>query len=321
MRVSPPAPAASASNRIVLAAIAALTGVSLIFIAVYAAQGKCPHAHAPVSATAAAAVGEATGALVAQAKAANASAKAAEEALYTALHAKFDFINMFTKVRHPEYEKGFWGIANSIKGDQFFYGDVKTRFLFEQLRARVHNTSIKTICELGFNAGHSAAIFLDSVPGARLVEFDWGETKWAAENQAMFKEAYGERFTYIQGLSTDVLPAYIANGTHPLCDAIFVDGGKGEELRRLDVRNFAKLAHNETLLFGDEANTVECVSGKVKADDPLCQPGYFIDTAWAWNKMVRDGLIKFHACSKPAVAADLMCLWTYTAKGLQDSKW
>lgn len=265
-------------SKVVYISIAVLTATCAVISTAYFAAGRCPQSQR------------------------GGAGRAGDDALFAAIDSKFEFLNAFTALRHPTYAKGLWGIANKIKGDQHCYGTSKTRFIFDELRSRIASGAglkIKTICELGFNAGHSALLFLDIVPEATLMEFDLGDTPWAAHNQALLKEAYGDRFQYILGDSTNTIPAYaaeIAAGTRPRCDVLFVDGQKDEGPRRRDVENMVKISHADTLVFGDEGNTVECVGGQVEPTHALCSNGVnglFDDTSRAWNKLVREGFLKF----------------------------
>ncbi|KAG2427380.1 hypothetical protein HYH02_014600 [Chlamydomonas schloesseri] len=159
-------------------------------------------------------------------------------------------------------------------------------------------------------AGHSATLFLDTVPTATLLEFDLGDMPWSQQNAQMLREAYGSRFMYIKGDSAQTIPAVAANSTTK-CDVIFVDGAKGERMRRQDVLNFMQLAHKEAYVFGDEANTVECMSGAVGREDLKCLEGPHGDTVYAWNSLVRDGTLKYIGCSRPVHIPDIVCLWQF----------
>ena len=68
---------------------------------------------------------------------------------------------------------GQWGIFDNM------YGQVKTRFIYEWLCKYLRKREISTVCELGFMAGHSALLFLQTVKKARLVSFDLGDAPWS----------------------------------------------------------------------------------------------------------------------------------------------
>ena len=81
--------------------------------------------------------------------------------------------------------------------------------------------------------------------------------------------------------------------------------------------NVRAISAPHVLVFGDEANTVECASGRVGTSDPLCRQ--YWDTEWAWNELVREGVLRWEACSSPSEATpirdDLVCLWTFADTG------
>ena len=52
---------------------------------------------------------------------------------------------------------------------------------------------VRTICEIGFNAGHSAAMWLLANPRAKVVMFDMFTWKYSGEN-ADFLRQHGARY-------------------------------------------------------------------------------------------------------------------------------
>eukprot|EP00195_Chlamydomonas_chlamydogama_P005323 CAMPEP_0202889618 /NCGR_PEP_ID=MMETSP1392-20130828/204_1 /ASSEMBLY_ACC=CAM_ASM_000868 /TAXON_ID=225041 /ORGANISM="Chlamydomonas chlamydogama, Strain SAG 11-48b" /LENGTH=303 /DNA_ID=CAMNT_0049572993 /DNA_START=29 /DNA_END=937 /DNA_ORIENTATION=+ len=233
-----------------------------------------------------------------------------EDDYFRTIDSKFDMITAYTRFKFPTYQRGDSGIANKVEGSKFYYGTSKTRFIFNELRHGALSSSfpIRTICEIGFNAGHSATLFLDSLPEATLIEFDLGDFGWAQQNSDMLKFVYGPRFVYIKGDSAKTIAEFAKNGTK--CDVTFIDGVKGESGRRNDVLNIAKISHRGTYVFGDEANTVECMSGEVDRSHPKCLEGPHGDTSFAWNSLVREGYLEYVACSPQAGSlADIVCLW------------
>jgi hypothetical protein len=77
---------------------------------------------------------------------------------------------------------GQWGIF-----DKNYLG-VKTRFINHWLcKYQRQKRPIRHICELGFMAGHSALLFLETVPGARVVSFDMADNRWTLPMGALLK--------------------------------------------------------------------------------------------------------------------------------------
>ena len=252
----------------------------------------------------------------------SATSDGAAEALWEAVRSKLSMLDAFTRVRNPTYAHGHWGIASN-RG-KYKYGTAKTQFIFDRLRAARAAGRLPpapVTCEAGFNAGHSALLFLDALPRARHFEFSWGAAPLQAfepQNAAMLREVYGrERFTYIYGDTNVTLRAFAANRSSVRCDVVFVDGAKGIAHRTNDLALFRRISRPGTLVFGDEANTAECMSGQVDEAHPLCAMHNF-DTEWAYNRLVRAGFLKYEACSrekKLSSPRDLVCLWTFTEQG------
>ena len=55
------------------------------------------------------------------------------------------------------------------------YQRVKTRFMFLRVCELARQGRVRSMCELGFNAGLSALLLLEAAPGATLVSFDLGD--------------------------------------------------------------------------------------------------------------------------------------------------
>lgn len=71
---------------------------------------------------------------------------------------------------------------------------------------------VRIICEIGFNAGHSAAVFLSAKPDNVLVEFDVQTLPYSRPMEDWFKRNYGQRFHMVSASSIDSLPAFGAAG-------------------------------------------------------------------------------------------------------------
>lgn len=231
-------------------------------------------------------------------------------------------LDAFTKLRNPSYSPGHWGIASA--SGRWNYGSAKTRFIFDQLMQaqREGKLPAKPIsCESGFNAGSSAVVYLDAMPiGSRHYEFSWGsEPRWRKispyelQNSAMFKSAFGSSFTYVDGDTNMSIRKFALSNPDVKCDVIFVDGAKGTRPRILDIEMFRSISKPGAMMFGDEADTVSCVSGTVGSDGkPVGCTGSFGGTANAYHGLVRSGFLRYEACSPQArTHKDLVCLWSF----------
>eukprot|EP00930_Biecheleria_cincta_P002341 TRINITY_DN103350_c0_g1_i1.p1 TRINITY_DN103350_c0_g1~~TRINITY_DN103350_c0_g1_i1.p1 ORF type:complete len:278 (+),score=35.33 TRINITY_DN103350_c0_g1_i1:119-952(+) len=113
--------------------------------------------------------------------------------------------------------------------------------------------TVKHICEVGFNAGHSAAIYLNANPEAKLHSFDIGQFPYTRGNSKLMKELFPDRFEYISGSSTETVPAFAEERPEVKCDVISVDGDHSTEGTLADLANFRKLASCRNWVLMDDA--------------------------------------------------------------------
>ena len=114
---------------------------------------------------------------------------------------------------------GQWGIFD--KG----YNQTKTRFLNSWLCRYATRSKINTICELGFMAGHSSMLFLETVRSAQVFSFDMYDNPWSLPQGKLMEHTYGQRFKLVVGLERDCAEL-LWERQHPRerCDAMFIDG-------------------------------------------------------------------------------------------------
>ena len=113
------------------------------------------------------------------------------------------------------------------------------------------NTTVN-VCETGFNAGHSAAFFLEIHPNIRYYGWDLGTEFSSAKPVAeMMKKKFGDRFFTIWGDSKATVPSYL-NSTGIKCDVISVDGEHTMNGSLSDLRNFMVSSKNTSLFLVDD---------------------------------------------------------------------
>jgi len=246
-----------------------------------------------------------------------------EHNLWSAIQANFRTLNRVTATFVPSYTPGKWGIAATT--GRFAYGDKKTGFIVSHLlKARKEGRlpSNTITCEAGFNAGHSATIFLASFPQGMHYEFSFGladmgkKNDYEAVNSALFRNRFFKgRFEYYLGRTSSTLKAFAAEHPGVKCDVVFVDGAKGEAPRREDIFLFREISKPGAMLFGDEATTDICMSGNVNRTHKGCTAcGTICDgTHMAYNDLVRSGVLRHEACSAQSShnRNDLVCLWNF----------
>lgn len=111
--------------------------------------------------------------------------------------------------------------------------------------------NIKKILEIGFNAGHSAELFLTTTQCEKLVSFDINSHPYLKIGAEFIKKKFGDRFTLVEGDSMIKVPEY-ATYSNEKFDLIFIDGGHSFECCFSDIQNCSKLAHQETFVLIDD---------------------------------------------------------------------
>jgi predicted O-methyltransferase YrrM len=107
------------------------------------------------------------------------------------------------------------------------------------------------VMEIGFNAGHSAEVFLKNNPTLMLTSFDIGIHQYVKHAKKYIDDTYPNRHTLILGDSTISIPKYI-NNTDKKYDIIFIDGGHEYDIAKADLNNCMKLAHKDTIVILDD---------------------------------------------------------------------
>ena len=122
---------------------------------------------------------------------------------------------------------------------------------FHDLLSMVRNYNVKNVLEIGFNAGHSSLIFLETSPTTQVTSFELVSGGYTAIGKAYVDAMYPNRHTLITGDSTVTVPEYIASGAGKF-DLIFIDGGHDYEVAMADLRNCAALAQKDTIVIMDD---------------------------------------------------------------------
>ena len=153
-----------------------------------------------------------------------------------------------------------------------------------------------TICEIGFNCGHSTATFLEANPRSRVINFDMIDQinfPWGMRAKGWLKREYGNRFVLVEGDSNVTVPAFFACNPSVRCDLAVVDGAHGHMHPLLDIVELVQASRCNTSVIADEL-----------CDPALCKPhaprkggggqaevATFLGTAHAWREANAQGYI------------------------------
>lgn len=165
----------------------------------------------------------------------------------------------------------------------------------DRLRELVHKRAPKSIMEIGFNAGHSALLFLaNTPPDTKVVSFDLGEYAYVFAAKRYIDSVFPGRHTLVTGDSTVTIPKYEEQVAHRMKDPntapplrfdfIFIDGGHQNDIPMKDILNSQRLARDDrTVVAIDDISR-----------DPSRQAHYTVQPTKAWSQMVSAGVICEH---------------------------
>lgn len=116
------------------------------------------------------------------------------------------------------------------------------------------------ICEIGFNAGHSA-VLLALPNNAGITFFDIAEHPYVEPCFNHLQRELHNKMTLIKGDSRVTLPAYISSHGCEQFDLIHVDGGHQENVFVSDFACALKLAKKDALIIVDDTNIPYITAG------------------------------------------------------------
>jgi len=137
---------------------------------------------------------------------------------------------------------------------------------------------LKTVCETGFNAGHSALRFL-ALSDANFYSFDIGNHDYAKPAAEFLQKKFPGRLVVTWGNSLETLPAFREEHPEVRCDIAIVDGGHSREVAESDLLNFMPMTSpNSTVALDDTPCNAQWCQGPGEAWQKLKAQGIVIET-------------------------------------------
>jgi hypothetical protein len=145
-----------------------------------------------------------------------------------------DILQIIQSVSKPEDLEGnsFYRHRSIERYDELFYKQINLTW--------AGSKATQKICEIGFNAGHSAYLLLlsNSTPNLQFTIFDIGEHEYTVPCLKYIASKYKDTvFFFTKGDSTLTIPSFISNFTSELSsyDIVHVDGGHSFECACSDI--------------------------------------------------------------------------------------
>ncbi len=150
--------------------------------------------------------------------------------------AKRKFRSVLAKAKHGEAIEGHSG--NFLEETLAYHMLVQALF-------------VETVCETGFNAGHSTLMWLTTNPKARVYSFDIGSHEYSRPMAQYLAEEFPGRLHVTWGDSTVTLPAFRKAHPEVTCDFLIIDGGHSHEVCQSDYDNFKEMANDKSIILLD----------------------------------------------------------------------
>mmetsp|Transcript_10784 Transcript_10784/g.16399 ORF Transcript_10784/g.16399 Transcript_10784/m.16399 type:complete len:439 (-) Transcript_10784:26-1342(-) len=152
-----------------------------------------------------------------------------------------------------------WNILDQLMRKQpeaYMFGYLRPVQLVDMLRT-IDSINASTYCEIGFNAGHSAAAILTARPHMKVYSFDIVEHAYTLPAAEFLKDIYGNNFEFIPGRSQETVVKRAYDDLYGACDIMFIDGSHTEQDVLDDILNFRLLASPKHVVYLDDTTCVD----------------------------------------------------------------
>jgi predicted O-methyltransferase YrrM len=126
------------------------------------------------------------------------------------------------------------------------------RLLSKQMNLYSAATSVHSILEIGFNAGHSCLLFLLANPDSKILCFDLGIHTYVHPCFDYLDRLFPDRLTLILGNSLETVPAYVAQHRDVQFDLVHVDGGHERAVAAGDFQNTYPMLKKGGVMIWDD---------------------------------------------------------------------
>lgn len=149
--------------------------------------------------------------------------------------------------------------------------DEQVAYVTDLLR---RHPDIRTILEIGFNGGLSAAAMLEARDDTTVVSFDIGRWEYVRDAKALVDEKFPGRHTLVVGDSVDTVPRFdpARKGTF---DLAFIDGGHEAPVPAADIRNTLEFLKPGALVLVDDYCAAYGRHGVIDAYDDAVAQGWY----------------------------------------------
>ena len=156
------------------------------------------------------------------------------------------------------------------------YGGRKQQLVHLRKMLRAEVGTIKTVCEIGFNAGHGTSIWLEGTDVETVHSFDLLTNPWSTASATLVKAMYPGRFYMYQGDSVKSVARWneMREPSAPKCDLWLVDGKHTGREPIIDMRNALASSRNGTTMIADDCHR------------------HYAAVLNAWQKLLNDGSVR-----------------------------